>query len=261
MNREGVNLSIRLFYSYVESFKDLSEEQKKNFVIKQKHSLRVAENTSWLSEKMELPENERKLAFIAAVFHDIGRFLQLVKYNTFNDSNSVANAELGEEVLKHENILELLGCEKETIVYSAILAHNKFEIPKRLGERKLLHAKILRDADKLDILKVLIDYYSNRNAEPNHTLTWEWPKSVWVSDTVAKEILAGKLVSKKHVASELDVKIMQMSWIFDLNFKASVGYVLEKRFLEKIYESTPKSDRIIDIYRKVKVFAENIMMK
>jgi hypothetical protein len=62
------------------------------------------------------------------------------------------------------------------------------------------------------------------------------------------------------VASELDVKIMQMSWVFDLNFKASVGYVLEKRYLEKIYESMSKSDRIIDIYRKVKVFTENKMM-
>ncbi|MCG6190829.1 HD domain-containing protein [Maribellus maritimus] len=261
MNEDGVNLSIKFLNSYIESFKDLREEQENNFVIKQNHSKRVAENALGLSEKLELPEKDKRLAFIIAMFHDIGRFPQLVQYNTFNDSKSVDHAELGVEVLKKERIPEQLGCGEENVIYSAILAHNKFEIPKKLSEQELLHAKILRDADKLDILKVLTDYYSNRNAAPNHTLTWELPKSAWVSDAVAKEILAGKLVSKKNVASELDVKIMQMSWIFDLNFKASVEYVLEKRYLEKIYESTSKSDRIIDIYRKVKVFAENKMMK
>ncbi|QGY45937.1 HD domain-containing protein [Maribellus comscasis] len=261
MNEDGVNLSIKFLNSYIESFKDLSEEQENNFVIKQNHSKRVAENALGLSEKLELPEKDKRLAFIIAMFHDIGRFLQLVQYNTFNDSKSVDHAELGVEVLKNERIPEQLSCGEENVIYSAILAHNKFEIPKKLSEQEQLHAKILRDADKLDILKVLTDYYSNRNAAPNHTLTWELPKSAWVSDAVAKEILAGKLVSKKNVASELDVKIMQMSWIFDLNFKASVEYVLEKRYLEKIYESTSKSDRIIDIYRKVKVFAENKMMK
>jgi putative nucleotidyltransferase with HDIG domain len=260
MKEDGVNLSIKLFNSYVEGFKDLTEEQEKNFAIKQKHSLRVAEISSWLTEKLELSEDDKKLAFVAAVFHDIGRFTQLVDYNTFNDLSSVDHAELAVEILKKEKIPEQLGCEEQEVVYAAILSHNKFEVPKKLGEKELLHAKLLRDADKLDILKVLTDYYSDRNAEPNHTLTWELPKGIKVSDAVAKEILAGKLVPKKHVASELDVKIMQMSWVFDLNFKASVGYVLEKRYLEKIYESMSKSDRIIDIYRKVKVFTENKMM-
>jgi putative nucleotidyltransferase with HDIG domain len=262
MTEDGVNLSIKLLNSYIESFGVLSEEQQKNFEIKQKHSLRVADISTWMCEKLELAEEDKNLAVVAAVFHDIGRFHQLVEHNTFNDLNSVDHAALGVEILKKEEFPAKLGCreDEETSIYTAIMAHNKFEIPKRLGEKELLFAKLLRDADKLDILKVLTDYYSDRNAEPNHTLTWELPKTPWVSDAVAKEILAGKLVSKKNVVSELDVKIMQMSWIFDLNFRISVGHVLEKRFLEKIYDSTTKSDRIIDIYRKVKVFAENRMM-
>lgn len=262
MTADGVDLSIKLLNSYIESFSGLSEKQQKNFEIKQKHALRVADISKWMCEKLEFAEEDKNLAVVTAVFHDIGRFRQLMEHNTFNDLNSVDHAELAVEILKKEQFLTKLACneEEENIIYAAILAHNKFDIPKKLGEKELLFVQLLRDADKLDILKVLTDYYSDRNAEPNHTLTWELPKSPWVSDTVAKEILAGKLVSKKNVVSELDVKIMQMSWIFDLNFRISVGYVLEKRFLEKIYDSTTKSDRIIDIYRKVKVFAENRMM-
>ncbi len=260
MIEDGVGLSIKLLNSYIESFKDLTEEQKKNFVIKQKHSLRVAQISSWLAEKLELTETERAIAYVVGAFHDIGRFPQLINYNTFNDSNSVDHAGLSVELLKNEKILEQIGCGEEEIVYTAISLHNKLEIPKKLGEKELLYTKLVRDADKLDILKVVTDYYSDRDAEPNHTLTWELPKGTNVSNAVAKEILAGKLVSKKNVASGLDIKIMQLSWVFDLNFKASVAYVLEKRYLEKIYDSMSKSDRIIDIYRKVKIFAENRIM-
>ncbi len=261
MREDGVNLSIELFNSYVKGFENLTEEQEKNFVIKQNHSLRVAQNSSWLADKLELPENDKNLAFVSAIFHDIGRFSQLINYGTFNDLISVDHAELAVEILKNEKFLEQLGCEDEDIVYSAVLLHNKFDIPKKIEGRELLHANLLRDADKLDILSVLSDYYLDRNAQPNHTLTWELPKGTKVSDAVAKEVLAGKLVSKKNVTSELDVKIMQMAWVFDLNFKTSMGFVLEKRYLEKIYESMSKSDRIIDIYRKVKVYAENKMME
>ena len=261
MKEDKVNLSIEFFNSYINEFKDLTEEQAKNFKIKQMHSLRVAENSLWLSEKLKFSENDRELAYINAVFHDIGRFPQLIQYNTFNDSISVDHAELGIEVLKEKKFLEKLDCEETELVNYAILSHNKFKIDDKLSNRESLFSKLLRDCDKLDILRVLTDYYSNRNSEPNHTLTWELPKAGKVSDTVVKEILAGKLVSKKNVSSELDVKIMQMSWIFDLNFKASVGLVLEKRYLEKIYNSVSKSDQIIEIYRKVKVFAENKMME
>lgn len=260
MIEDGVNLAVKLFNTYIESFSDLTEEQVRNFGIKQNHSLRVAENSALIAGKLELPEDDKQIAHIAAIFHDIGRFEQLVKYNTFNDLNSVDHAELAVEILRNEKLLEQLDCEEEDLVYTAILAHNKFEIPKKISEQQLLHARLLRDADKLDILNVLSDYYSDRNSKPNHTLTWELPKGTQVSNAVAKEALAGKLVSKKNIVSELDVKILQMSWIFDLNFKVSVQYLLEKRYLEKIYDSMSKSDKIIDIYRKVKVFAENKMM-
>lgn len=261
MKEDKVNLSIDLFNSYIDKFKDLTEEQAKNFKIKQMHSLRVAENSLWLSEKLKLSVEDKILAFIMAVFHDIGRFPQLVEYNTFNDSVSVDHADLGIDVLKENKLLEQLECKEADLIHTAILWHNKFKITDKLNDRELLYARLLRDCDKLDILRVLTDYYSDRNSEPNHTLTWELPKAAKVSDGAAKEILAGKLVSKKNVSTELDVKIMQMSWIFDLNFKASVGMVLEKRYLEKIYNSVSKNDQIIEIYRKVKVFAENKMME
>jgi hypothetical protein len=208
-----------------------------------------------------LNEQEINLAFLIGVLHDIGRFKQLVEYNTFNDAKSVNHAELGIGVLKENKVLEKLHCEFESEVFTAIENHNRFGIEKGLSENEIMFSKLLRDADKLDILKVLSDYYTNKNSEPNHTLTWELPKSNKVSEKVYIDILANKQVEKKDVLSETDVKIMQLSWVFDFNYKASYEYLLKNRYLEKIYNSLPKNDRVIEIYRKVKVFVENKLFK
>lgn len=261
MNEDWVNFSKDCLSFYIESFTDLTVEQNKNFQIKKEHSHRVAEIINWLSQKLKLSDEDKKNAFLCGIFHDIGRFSQLVKYNTFNDSKSVDHAEYSVEILKNKSILDKLECSDLEAVYYAIQWHNKFGLPEKTEDKKLLLAQILRDADKLDILKVITDYYSQRNSEPNHTLTWELPKGTKVSEAVAKNALAGKLVQKKDVVSEMDIKIMQLSWVFDLNFKFSVEYILEKRFLEKIFDSLPKNDLVIDVYRKIKVFAENKLLK
>jgi hypothetical protein len=195
------------------------------------------------------------------VFHDIGRFRQIAEYSTLNDSVSMDHAELAVAIMKEKQFLANTDEEDKELIYSVILAHNKLEVPRNLNNRELMHARLLRDADKLDILKVLTDYYQNKNQPANNMLTWDLPKSSKVSAGVVKEVLAGKLVTKKEVLSETDVKIMQLSWIYDFNYKPAVEMVLRNRYHEKIYNSLPKNDQIFEIYRKIKVFAENKMME
>lgn len=257
---EWINVASEYFTNYVNSFKNLTEEQKKNFTIKKDHSFRVAENSILLAKSLKLNLMDTKIAWLAGLFHDLGRFNQLVDHNTFNDSMSFNHAEQSVEILKQQSSLKQLGCDDEELIYVAIQLHNQRELPKKISERELLFAQLLRDADKLDILKVLTDYYTNRNSTPNHTLTWELPKGNDISAAVRKNILSGKLVSKNDVVSEMDVKIMQLSWVYDINFKLSFEFILTMRYLEKIYNSLPKTDSVINIYRTVKIFAQNKIM-
>jgi len=254
---ERVNLAQANFRAYFESFTGLTEQQEKNFSIKFDHSLRVASNCNTIAQKMEWTEEERGLACMAGIFHDVGRFKQLLEYNTFNDAKSVDHAELALQEIEQQGFLADLDEEQQVPVLEAIRYHNKRELPRGLSENVLRYAQLLRDADKLDILKVISDYYSNSRATPNHTLTWELPVGASVSPVVAKQVLGGNLVSKENVANQMDIKIMQLSWVFDVNYKYSFQLLMEKRFLEKIYASLPKNDTVIQIYRRVKVFAEN----
>jgi putative nucleotidyltransferase with HDIG domain len=254
---QWVSLSIIKFDEYIDSFSGLSMEQQTNFAIKKDHSLRVAEIAAWLADKLKLTEAEKSLAFAIGLFHDIGRFKQLVEFGTFNDAKSVDHADYSVQVLKQGDFLNGLSEKQTELLLTAIEFHNKREIPKTLTEEGLLFAKIIRDADKLDIFKVITDYYANSKATPNHTLTWEMPKGSSISTGVAKQILSGILVSKDKIENEMDIKIMQLSWVYDINFKATFEAVVQKRFLEKIYNSMSKNDQVIEIYRKVKVYTEN----
>jgi response regulator RpfG family c-di-GMP phosphodiesterase len=66
------------FEVYVNSFSGLTPEQQNNFGIKKDHSLRVAGNSRQLAVSLNLSEEDEKVAVLAALFHDIGRFSRLL---------------------------------------------------------------------------------------------------------------------------------------------------------------------------------------
>lgn len=249
------------FEQYYNSFSNLTEEHTENFTIKHDHSYRVSDLCLVLAEKLGLGNDEVELAYITGLLHDIGRFKQLIEYGTFNDAKSINHAELSVEVIEQNALLNGFETEEKEAVLFAIENHNKKQMEKAPSELSETLGKIIRDADKLDILKVLTDYYSKPGSKANHTLTWEMPSGITVSPNVKKNALDEELVEKADIQNQIDIKIMQMSWIFDINFKPSVEHLMKNRFLEKIYQSMSKSDTVIEIYRKVKVYAENRILE
>lgn len=258
--KQMVNHIISQFEAYYKSIVDVNPEHKENLEIKYDHSYRVAELCEVLATKLNWNKVEKSQAYVTGLLHDIGRFKQLIEYNTFNDSKSVDHAALSVEIVKELELFDEFEEEQANAIGKAIFSHNKRELPKNCNEDERQLASILRDADKLDILKVITDYYTNPRAVPNHTLTWELPKGNQVSPEVAKQVINHLLVRKEDVASQIDIKVMQLSWVYDLNFKPSFQLLMDKRYPEKIYGTMSKSDTVIQIYRTIKVFAQNKLM-
>lgn len=245
------------FEVYFDSFKGLEKNQQKNFNIKKEHSYRVASLMESIAEKANLDEEIKTLAYITGLFHDIGRFPQFIKFNTFNDDVSADHAAMAVEVLEKEGIFSDLSKELSEAVNSAIFFHNKFEVPKDLPPRTIELANLVRDADKLDILEMLSDYYENKNKELNHTLTWELPEGYKISDEVAKAILLKKPVPKTAIKNRMDIKVYQISWVYDLNYLPSFRIMSKNRCIERIYTTLPMSEKVIEFYRGVKIYIEN----
>ena len=101
------------------------------------------------------------LAWLSGMLHDIGRFEQIRRYNTFVDSQSIDHAQLSADLLFSEGLLQLLPVtltkEQENILEVAIRSHSAYRLEPDLTEEEYTYCDILRDADKIDIFRVNCD--------------------------------------------------------------------------------------------------------
>lgn len=127
------------------------------------HTWRVADLCRRIAAAIGLDQDECDLAYLLGLLHDIGRFEQIRRFDTFNDARSIPHAALSASVLFDE-------CDDEThtarirsfiedardddLIRTAIETHSAFRLPSTLDARTKTFCDILRDADKIDILKV-----------------------------------------------------------------------------------------------------------
>ena len=196
---------------------------------KYNHSYRVVHQAEEICRSLNTDTEERDLASLIALLHDIARFRQWTDYKTFEDKDSFDHGEEGCKILFEEGEINNYIVKKEDyeIIKKAIKNHNRFKIdPKIKNERELLHCKIVRDADKLDILYA---FSTNRLIEIK-----EDDKEI--SEVVGEEFLNHREVLTKEIKSKNDKILQFWGLIFDLNFDYSKERVLKEKFLEKMYD-------------------------
>jgi hypothetical protein len=88
-------------------------------------------------------------------------------------------------------------------------------------------------------------------------MTLDLINHVEVSEKIVKSIMAGKTAAVEDMKTMNDYRLLLLSMAFDLNFKYTFRILAEKQFIQKIYETLPKRDQIIDAYRGIKLFVEN----
>lgn len=257
MKQEDYNNIETWFTNYVAGFENEIEEKKLNINLKRDHSFRVVELIKELGDEAELYESDLILAQTSALLHDVGRFEQLAKYDPFTDTDKTNHVQLGLEIIAKNNILSKLNEGETQTVIESIKNHNVLQLPKSIDSQLLPFVQILRDADKIDILDIASNYYSNNKQGSNKRLEMELSGNFKISKKVHQSLIDEKLVDLKDVKTLNDLKLYQMSLIFDLNFKKSFKIISTKTYLKQIFESLPKKDLVIDMYRQIRIYLEN----
>jgi hypothetical protein len=83
-----------------------------------------------------------------------------------------------------------------------------------------------------------------KEQKENKTLQLELPDEDAVTDEVLEAILNKQVVLKESMKTLNDFKLLQIAWLFDLNFSYSIQRVYEKGYLDKIFNSLPQNDKI-----------------
>ena len=195
------------------------------------HISRVTNYSKQIASNLNLNEEQIRLAELIGIFHDIGRFKQAEKYNTFSDKESGINhAEYSINVLYEDNLIEKFKVDSKYnhIIKKAVLNHNKSAIETGLSEEELLFAKIIRDADKLDIF-------------------YEGAKMFWTDEKQKEEISESKITdevielfsknvywNRENIQTKVDSIIHFISLIFDINLKYDFEVIKREDYINKI---------------------------
>lgn len=248
MNKDNLNHLKSCFNNYVKSFYDKNPLIQKNIVLKEKHTKRVCDNALLISNSLDLKDNNKYLAEAIALLHDIGRFEQFKKYKTFDDRISENHALLGVKVIQSLNLLEFLSLEDQTVILKAVEHHNMYKLPSNLTKDVILHSNIIRDSDKLDILKVVTDYYSQLATNPNPAIEHNLPDTDEYSKYIIYDIFNNRCSSNKSLKTCNDMRLIKLTWIFDINFPITMKLIKERRYIEKSLEVLPKNQEMQKVY-------------
>jgi len=250
MDEETVNDLSHWFSEYVQTFKSGDPEDDRNIVLKEEHTRRVRGEIREIGRALGLDDEDLRLAEAMALFHDLGRFPQYARYKTFSDRRSCDHAALSVKVLIEERVLDALEPSERDLILKAISYHNRAALPEEELDRYLFFTRLLRDADKLDIWAVLLDYYHRCEVEGyrNEALELDLPDDPGISEEVCRDIMAGEIVKAKNLRRLNDFKLLQASWVFDLNYWPALVTVKDRAYLERIREFLPNSEKVDRIF-------------
>lgn len=196
------------------------------------HTQAVTEVMNRLTQKLALSEHVKKLAYLCAVYHDIGRFEQLKRYNTFSDAVSFDHAALSCEILREEHLLDELPENEREMILTAIANHNRFAIEPGLDEETLLLCKLIRDADKCDIYRV----FAFEDMVDTMSETLEQVAEEAISDVVYENVLKHVCVKREDRKTGVDVWVGFLTFVFDIYFKESIDWILETGYYKIPFE-------------------------
>lgn len=238
---------------YMKSFYSEDEEVQRGILIKEKHTGYVTSNCVELVKNLNFSKHDSELAEIIGLFHDVGRFRQYQIYKTFNDADSEDHADLGIKVIEELEFFKKLAAVDYEIVKFAIQQHNKKNIAPCDDDRKILFAKVIRDADKLDIYRVLEPFLAQENVDkmPNFIKN-KGNLIADVSPDFVENFVSGNQADYNKIRTNGDRKIVRLMWIYDINFSWTMKKIVERGYIEKIVENLPKDEKIAEGVKRLR---------
>lgn len=227
IDREG---AVRAFQRYICQY-DMTKEMIR---LKAEHTYRVSELCDSIARSIHLPEDEVDLAWLIGLLHDIGRFEQQKKYGTFIDADSIDHARYGEQLLFEGSpalIREFVkDAAEDEVIRIAVGEHSAYRIPKGLDKRTAAFCHIVRDADKIDILRVNTEF----PLEEIYNATTEELYNAQVTPQVMQSFDEGHTVLGSLKKEAVDYIVGHIALVYELVYPISREIVCKQGSLEKL---------------------------
>lgn len=222
----------RHFEEYLNDY-DRTDDKVK---LKITHTYGVVKQASDIAKRMQLNQEDTDLAMLIALLHDIGRFEQLKRFDSF-EPGTFDHAAYGAEILFQEGMIRRFTEETawDDIIHTAIALHSEYALPDIPDERTLLHARLIRDADKLDNCRVKL---ADR-LETFMGATGEDIGRQEISPHILQCIFQNRCIRSEDRITKMDYWLSYIAYFFDIYFKESIAIILEQDYLTRIIRRIP----------------------
>lgn len=252
----------QLYDAYVDTYREADGSLPVMMQLKRTHTAFVVKNAELIADGEGFTPEEREVALAAALLHDTGRYEQLRRFNTFRDSDSVDHAVFSHDIVKSLGWLDQVSGEVREVILKAVLYHNRRDLPPEIEQsnnptnRTLLGAAshTVRDADKLDIFRVLEDQVENTDWRTDSRAFWNLRTDAAPSPAVVDCIAKRLPVDYQEIKSLADFVLIQVGWMLSgLHYATSRricrgrGHLeFRRRFLHELTDD-PSVDRLCDM--------------
>ena len=228
MNREAAK---QAFAAYTEHYNSSDPKIK----LKIDHTYRVAGLCDRIGRSIGLSGEELDLAWMCGLLHDIGRFEQIRRYHTFSDADSGDHAQLSCEILFGEEgrIRSFLSENRwDRLLQTAVQWHSAYRIPEGLDEKTQMYCNLLRDADKIDILRVNLD----TPMEEIYNVTTEELRTSEVTSEVMQAFDGHHAILRSLKKTAVDHAVGHISLVYELVYPESRAIVKEQGYLDRMMD-------------------------
>ena len=220
-------------------------------MMKAAHTAEVANNAVVIATGEALDERTASLGLMAAWLHDCGRFPQYAEYRTFKDSESVNHGELGADIITEHRVLHGLDPHGRAAVLNAVRYHNTFGLPRLDDPLSMAVLRLVRDADKLDVWRVVADWYEAPPDEREGVVNYCVPEGGGFTPEVVDAFCRGEVVPLGMIRGQDDLKLLRLSWAFDLHHATARAEALARGHLGRIAATLPPDERVEDALRRL----------
>ncbi len=238
MNRNKI---LSIFQTWVQIY-DASDPKIQLKII---HTYHVANLCDHIAHALGLSEEECDFAWYSGLLHDIGRFEQLRIYHTFLDAKSINHAHLGAELFAKSpfvSYVEDVECMKQVIYL-----HNALDLP-TMDEKTQRFCDILRDADKIDILRV--------NQQSCFEDIYDIPEASFYTTEVTHDVMESV---KRHVTLDRSLKqtaidhvVGHISFVFGLVYYPSIEIVQQQGYLDALIGFESKNPKAREQFAQIR---------
>ena len=221
------NHVIREFQKYTSAYNPSDPKIK----LKIDHTYRVAGLCSKIADEAG---TDPELSWLCGMLHDIGRFEQVRRFNTFVDADSVDHAQLSSELLFNDGLITSFAPDLDPslskLLQTSIQSHSLYRLPSDLSKEEVAYCNVLRDADKIDIFRVNCD----TPPEEIYNVTSEDLRNADVTPEVKECFLNHTAVQRSLRKTSIDYLVGHICLVFELVYPISRNIAREQGYLQKM---------------------------